>query len=58
LAVHGVRTGAEHNTTIVFPLPIDLIASVTQTLNGAKKHRTGGCLGANSWLQAPRDPTP
>jgi hypothetical protein len=24
------------DTTIVFPLPIDLIASVTQTLNGAK----------------------
>ena len=28
-----VEIGAEHNTTIVFPLPIDLIASVTQTLN-------------------------
>jgi len=31
-----VEIGAEHNTTIVFPLPIDLIASVTQTLNGTK----------------------
>jgi regulator of protease activity HflC (stomatin/prohibitin superfamily) len=31
-----VEIGAEHNTTIVFPLPIDLIASLTQTLNGAK----------------------
>jgi regulator of protease activity HflC (stomatin/prohibitin superfamily) len=31
-----VEIGAEHNTTIVFPLPIDLITSVTQALNGAK----------------------
>jgi hypothetical protein len=34
-----VEIGAEHNTTIVFPLPIDLIASVTQVLNGSQ--RTG-----------------
>jgi regulator of protease activity HflC (stomatin/prohibitin superfamily) len=32
-----VEIGAEHNTTIVFPLPIDLITSMTQMLNGSKK---------------------
>jgi hypothetical protein len=32
-----VEFGAEHNTTIVFPQPIDLITSVTQALNGSKK---------------------
>jgi regulator of protease activity HflC (stomatin/prohibitin superfamily) len=32
-----VEIGAEHNTTIVFPLPIDLITAVTQVLNGPKK---------------------
>ena len=32
-----VEIGAEHNTTIVFPLPIDLITSVTQALNDSKK---------------------
>jgi regulator of protease activity HflC (stomatin/prohibitin superfamily) len=32
-----VEIGAEHNTTIVFPLPIDLITSMTQVLNGSKK---------------------
>src|ERR1700756_3620177 len=32
-----VEIGAEHNTTIVFPLPIDLITSITQVLNGSKK---------------------
>ena len=31
-----VEIGAEHNTTIVFPLPIDLITSVTQVLNGSR----------------------
>jgi regulator of protease activity HflC (stomatin/prohibitin superfamily) len=30
-----VEIGAEHNTTIVFPLPIDLIASLTRVLNNA-----------------------
>jgi regulator of protease activity HflC (stomatin/prohibitin superfamily) len=34
-----VEIGAEHNTTIVFPLPIDLITSMTQVLNGS--HKTG-----------------
>ncbi len=32
-----VEIGAEHNTTIVFPLPVDLINSMTQVLNGSKK---------------------
>lgn len=32
-----VEIGAEHDTTIVFPLPIDLITSVTQALNSSKK---------------------
>ena len=32
-----VEIGAEHNTTIVFPLPIDLITSITQALNGSKR---------------------
>ena len=32
-----VEIGAEHNTTIVFPLPIDLIASMTQVLNGSNR---------------------
>jgi hypothetical protein len=31
----------EHNTTIVFPLPIDLITSITQVLNGATQHSEG-----------------
>jgi regulator of protease activity HflC (stomatin/prohibitin superfamily) len=31
-----VEIGAEQNTTIVFPLPIDLITSMAQTLNGSK----------------------
>src|SRR6476646_2771803 len=31
-----VEIGAEHNTTIVFPLPIDLITSVTQVLDGSR----------------------
>ena len=32
-----VEIGAEHNTTIVFPLPIDLITSMTKVLNGSKE---------------------
>jgi hypothetical protein len=32
-----VEIGSEHNTTIVFPLPIDLITSMTQVLNGSKR---------------------
>ena len=32
-----VEIGAEHNTTIVFPLPIDFITSMTQVLNGSKR---------------------
>jgi regulator of protease activity HflC (stomatin/prohibitin superfamily) len=32
-----VEIGAEHNTTIVFPLPIDLITSMTRVLNGPQK---------------------
>ena len=32
-----VEIGAEQNTTIVFPLPIDLITSMTQVLNGSKR---------------------
>src|SRR5512142_2699280 len=32
-----VEIGAEHNTTIVFPLAIDLITSMTQVLNGSKR---------------------
>ncbi len=32
-----VEIGAEHNTTIVFPLPIDLITSMTKALNGSKR---------------------
>jgi hypothetical protein len=35
-----VEIGAEHNTTIVFPLPIDLITSVTQVLNHSQKTAT------------------
>jgi regulator of protease activity HflC (stomatin/prohibitin superfamily) len=31
-----VEIGAEQNTTIVFPLPIDLITSMAQVLNGSK----------------------
>jgi regulator of protease activity HflC (stomatin/prohibitin superfamily) len=31
--------GTEQNTTIVFPLPIDLITSMTQVLNGATPER-------------------
>src|ERR1700682_1534872 len=31
-----VEIGAEHNTTIVFPLPMDLISSITQALNSSK----------------------
>ena len=31
-----VEIGAEHNTTIVFPLPIDLITSMTQAVSGSK----------------------
>jgi regulator of protease activity HflC (stomatin/prohibitin superfamily) len=31
-----VEIGAEHNTVIVFPLPIDLISSMTTALNSAK----------------------
>lgn len=30
-----VEIGTEKNTTIVFPLPIDLITSLGQVLNGA-----------------------
>ena len=30
-----VEIGAEQNTTIVFPLPVDLISSMTQALNGS-----------------------
>ena len=36
-----VEIGAEHNTTIVFPLPMDLIASVTQALNRSQKIGAG-----------------
>jgi regulator of protease activity HflC (stomatin/prohibitin superfamily) len=32
-----VEIGAEQNTTIVFPLPIDLIASMTKVLDGSKR---------------------
>jgi regulator of protease activity HflC (stomatin/prohibitin superfamily) len=32
-----VEIGSEKNTTVVFPLPIDLISSWMQTLNGPKK---------------------
>ena len=32
-----VEIGAEHNTTIVFPLPIDLISSITQVLQGSRR---------------------
>jgi len=35
-----VEIGAEHNTTIVFPLPIDLITSITQGLRSAKEIET------------------
>ena len=31
-----VEIGAEHNTTIVFPLPIDLLSSITRVLDGPK----------------------
>lgn len=34
-----VEIGSEHNTTIVFPLPIDLITSITQLL--VRRHTTG-----------------
>jgi len=37
-----VEIVAEHNTTIVFPLPIDLITSITQVLNGSKKIGAAG----------------
>ena len=32
-----VEIGAEHNTTIVFPRPIDLITSITQGLTGRRR---------------------
>ena len=32
-----VEIGTEKNTTIVFPLPIDLISSLMQVMNGAPK---------------------
>jgi hypothetical protein len=32
-----MEIGAEHNKTIVFPLPIGLITSMTEVLNGSKK---------------------
>lgn len=32
-----VEIGAEQNTTIVFPLPIDLISSMTKVLDGSKR---------------------
>jgi len=32
-----VEIGAEHNMTIVFPPPIDLITSMTHVLNGSKR---------------------
>lgn len=35
-----VEIGAEQNTTIVFPLPVDLISSMAQVLNGSKKTAT------------------
>jgi regulator of protease activity HflC (stomatin/prohibitin superfamily) len=38
-----VEIGAEQNTTIVFPLPVDLIASITQSLNGSR--RTEAAVG-------------
>lgn len=34
-----VEIGAEHNTTIVFPLPVDLFGSIKQTLNST--HQSG-----------------
>jgi len=37
-----VEIGAEHNTTIVFPLPIDLITSVAQVLAASSR------MGASS----------
>jgi len=36
-----VEIGAEHNTTIVFPLPIDLIASLSQVLNRSQQTGIG-----------------
>ena len=35
-----VEIGSEQTTTIVFPLPIDLITSMKQVLNGAKRIAT------------------
>lgn len=36
-----VEIGGEHNTTIVFPLPIDLVASMAELLNGSKRIPAG-----------------
>jgi len=43
-----VEIGAEQNTTIVFPLPIDLITSLTQVLNGSKGIETAAVQDRNS----------
>ena len=37
-----VEIGAEHNTTIVFPLPIDLIGSLSQLLDASKRAGPAG----------------
>ena len=35
-----VEIGTEKNTTIVFPLPIDLVTAFAQSLNGGSAHKT------------------
>jgi len=35
-----VEIGIEKNTTIVFPLPIDLVTAFAQSLNGGSAHKT------------------
>jgi regulator of protease activity HflC (stomatin/prohibitin superfamily) len=42
-----VEIGAEHNTTIVFPLPIDLITSIVQALDGSKSIGAPAVLAAD-----------
>ncbi len=36
-----VEIGTEKNTTIVFPLPIDILTSLDRVLGGAKRDEAG-----------------
>ena len=48
LPANPLEIGAEHNTTIVFPLPIDLITSMTKVLNGSEGDRFAGGPGTDT----------